>query len=216
MKYYLHIFICIFLFAHSSLQAAILTTGLKYPTSHHTAINPIALQTALNKVQKALQTGKITHANTLTLVDFSQPSSQKRLWVIDLNSGKILLNTFTTHGRMSGKLYANHFSNQPSSLQSSLGLYKMLNTYYGKHGLSMKLLGLEPLINDNAFARHIVIHGAEYATARFIKMYHSAGRSFGCFAVPPFILQKLINYTASGGLLYAYSNKVNTNKMRII
>jgi hypothetical protein len=135
----------------------------------------------------------------------SQPSVNKRLYVIDLEKQKLLLRTYVAHGRNSGELYAKKFSNDISSYQTSLGFYQTLTTYQGKHGLSLKLKGLETGFNTNALDRAVVIHGADYASESFIRKNGRLGRSLGCPAVPYEIHKDLIETIKNGACLFVYS-----------
>lgn len=126
----------------------------------------------------------INEKNILTLIDFSLPSSKKRLWVINLDEKKVLFHELVAHGRNSGNLYAEEFSNVKNSNTSSLGFYLTGEKYHGKYGLSLRLDGQEKGFNDNARARAIVLHGADYASEAFVKAQGRLGRSFGCPAVP--------------------------------
>jgi L,D-transpeptidase catalytic domain len=146
-----------------------------------------------------LEKNIILHPDYLTICDFSQSSKQKRLYLIDLASNKIVLNTYVAHGRNSGCEYATRFSNSPSSLQSSLGFYITKNTYKGEHGLSLRVEGLEPGINDNAYQRAIVIHGAAYIGNG------CTGRSYGCPAVPQKQSKTIINTIKNGTCLFVYN-----------
>lgn len=143
----------------------------------------------------------------LTLIDFSLPSTEKRLWVIDLIEKKILLNTVVAHGRNSGMLMAERFSNRPESYQSSLGFYKTGETYFGKHGYSLRLDGLEKGINDQARNRAIVIHGADYAREEVAKMSGRLGRSLGCPAVPSELSKEVIDLIKDGSLLFIFADQ---------
>ena len=116
----------------------------------------------------------------LTIIDFSKPSNDQRLWVINMETKRLLIHSLVAHGRNSGELMAAHFSNKINSLQSSLGFYRTGVAYQGKHGLSLKLHGLEKGINDQAEKRAIVIHGAEYVSEIFVKRNGRLGRSQGC------------------------------------
>ena len=127
--------------------------------------------------------GKLDNENVLSIVDFTLPSTHKRLFVIDLENFKLLFNTYVAHGRNSGKEYANRFSNSPESHMSSLGFYITQQTYYGEHGLSLRLEGEEKGINDNAASRAIVIHPADYVSENTVKSLGFLGRSFGCPAL---------------------------------
>jgi len=141
----------------------------------------------------------------MAICDFTQSSRNKRLYVIDLLKKKLLLNTYVAHGRNSGSEFAEHFSNANSSFQSSLGFYKTLGTYQGKHGLSLKLEGLEKGINDRALERAIVMHGADYVSEAFIRNTGRLGRSLGCPAVSIADSKKLINMLYNGAGLFIYS-----------
>ena len=140
----------------------------------------------------------------LAIADFSQSSRQKRLYVIDFENQKLLLNTYVAHGRNSGQEYASKFSNVNSSYQSSLGFYRALGTYQGKHGLSLRLQGLEKNINDQAFDRAIVMHGADYVSEAFIRQTGRLGRSLGCPAVSQAEHQNLIKLLHNGAGLFLY------------
>lgn len=140
----------------------------------------------------------------LAIADFSQSSRNKRLYVIDFSNQKVLLNTYVAHGRNSGQEYASKFSNINSSYQSSLGFYKGLGTYQGKHGLSLRLQGLEKNINDQAFERAIVMHGADYVSEDFIRQTGRLGRSLGCPAVSQAEHQQLIKMLQNGAGLFLY------------
>ena len=139
------------------------------------------------------------------MVDFSMPSDCKRLYVIDTQSGKILINTYVAHGSGSGTRLPTVFSNEEESHQSSLGAMVIGKTYHGKHGLSLHLAGLEPGINNNVAARSIVMHSASYVTPSYIQAHHSAGRSWGCFAVGPSMLPIRIPMLQGGSMLFAYA-----------
>ena len=140
----------------------------------------------------------------LSIVDFTQPSSHKRLYVIDLTTRRLLFNTYVSHGRNSGELVPKAFSNVNASFQSSLGFYQTMNTYQGKHGLSLKLRGLEKDFNDNAFARSIVMHGADYVCEDIIKQTGRLGRSQGCPAVSMEMSTPIIQAIKGGSCLFLY------------
>ncbi|MGM9508300.1 murein L,D-transpeptidase catalytic domain family protein [Larkinella sp. GY13] len=141
----------------------------------------------------------------LSIVDLSQPSNKKRLYVIDLDQQKLLFQTYVAHGRNSGELMAASFSNTFSSFQSSLGFYQTLNTYQGKHGLSLQLKGLEQGFNDNAFSRAIVMHGADYVCEDFIRKTGRLGRSQGCPAIANAVSKDIIQAIKGGSCLFVYS-----------
>ncbi len=142
--------------------------------------------------------------NVISVVDFSQPSNNKRFYLIDLDTRQVIYQDYVAHGRNTGNLMAEKFSNTPHSNQSSLGFYKTAETYNGKHGLSLKLDGLEKGINDKARQRAIVIHAAKYAEESFIRKYGRLGRSFGCPALPARNYEEIIELIKGGTLLFIY------------
>lgn len=146
-----------------------------------------------------------TTKTVLTIADLSQPSSQKRLYVIDLQRKKVLFHTYVAHGRNSGDLVPSQFSNVPSSLQSSLGFYQTLTTYTGRHGLSLQLKGLEKGFNDNVYNRNIVLHGAAYVCEDTIRKTGRLGCSEGCPAVPYADSKGIIKVVKNGSCLFVYA-----------
>ncbi|HSD15192.1 MAG TPA: murein L,D-transpeptidase catalytic domain family protein [Flavobacterium sp.] len=146
----------------------------------------------------------VVQKDILTIVDFSLSSTQKRLWVIDMVTNTILLQSVVSHGRNSGEEFANSFSNESNSNKSSLGFYTTGETYNGKHGLSLKLDGLEYGINNNARNRAVVMHGADYAAEGIIKQQGRLGRSQGCPAVPYAIHKEIINLIKNKSCLFIY------------
>lgn len=164
-----------------------------------------AYQFALQGFQKLVMLGKVKNPDLLTIVDFSQPSTKKRMYIIDLKRKVLLEHSLVAHGRKTGELMARSFSNTLESNQSSLGFYITSDTYQGKHGLSLRLDGMEKNINDNARERAIVIHGADYATEGFCKSTGYLGRSHGCPAVPAKNSKTIINTLGNGSCLFIYS-----------
>lgn len=146
----------------------------------------------------------IRKTGVLTIVDYSLPSNQKRLYVLDMNEGRILINSLAAHGRNSGLVYASDFSNQPSSLKTSLGFFVTGNTYKGSNGYSLKLNGCEKGINDKAMERAIVMHGADYVNDNFIQQNGYLGRSHGCPALPQNISKKVIDIIKGGSCVFLY------------
>ncbi|WP_276499718.1 murein L,D-transpeptidase catalytic domain family protein [Pontibacter litorisediminis] len=142
----------------------------------------------------------------LSVVDFTKSSAQKRLWIIDLKSKKILFNTLVAHGRNTGQDKATQFSNENGSYMSSLGFYITDATYYGKHGLSLRLQGMDEGYNSNAMERAIVMHGADYATEKFVKQYGRLGRSLGCPAIPREISSDVIEAIKDKSVLYIHGS----------
>ncbi len=135
----------------------------------------------------------ISAKELLTVVDFNKSSTQKRLWIIDLAAQKLLFNTLVAHGQGSGDDMAQKFSNLANSHQSSLGFYVTSDIYYGKHGRSMKLDGMDKGFNSNAKDRAVVVHGAEYVSESFIQQRGRLGRSHGCPALPVELSDKIID-----------------------
>lgn len=166
-------------------------------------LNKEALLYAVRGQQILVEKGQVSNSDILTVCDFSQPSTSKRMYIIDIKHFKVLMNTYVAHGRNSGLVYAENFSNKIESLQSSLGFYVTKQTYVGKHGLSLKLSGKDRGYNDNAEARAVVVHGAEYiGDGRASSAY--MGRSFGCPAVPQHLASKVINTIKDGTCLFIY------------
>jgi L,D-transpeptidase catalytic domain len=153
--------------------------------------------------------GRIVNKKVISIVDFSQPSSKKRLFVIDMAKKKVLFNTYVAHGINSGKEYAQQFSNIPESNKSSLGFYETAGTYVGKNGYSLHLSGLEKGINDNAYNRDIVMHGADYVSETYVQMQGYIGRSQGCPAVPEKLHKPIIDKIKNGTCLFIYSPDKN-------
>jgi hypothetical protein len=169
------------------------------------ALSRQAFEYALEGYKSLKTAGELSNDRILSIVDFSLPSSQKRLFIIDIISGKLLFNTFVSHGRNSGAAMATQFSNRPESNQSSLGFYVTGDTYRGEHGYSLKLEGMERGINDNAYMRKIVVHGAPYVNEKVIAQKGFIGRSLGCPAIPDRLKTAVINVIRNGSCLFLYS-----------
>ena len=154
----------------------------------------------LRLVQKKI----IRKEDYFTICDFSQSSNNKRLYLVDMVNNKIILNTYVAHGRNSGGEYATRFSNRSKSLQSSLGFYITQNTFYGEHGLSLRLTGLEKGYNDKALRRNIVVHGADYIGDQRLQSNNYMGRSYGCPAIPRKECNEIINKIKNGSCIFIY------------
>lgn len=163
-----------------------------------------AMLMAIKGQQVLAQRGVLNKDNVVAICDFSQSSKAKRLYIIDTKNYRVLMNTYVAHGRNSGLNYAENFSNRPESLQSSLGFYVTKSTYFGKHGLSLKLSGQENGFNDKAESRAVVIHGADYIGDNRLQSPYM-GRSFGCPAVPQELSAKVIDLLKDGTCLFIYS-----------
>ena len=172
-------------------------------------LNRDAYSYALQGFEHLQDEGAVSNDSVLTVIDFSLPSYKKRLFVIDLNSGELLFNTYVSHGRNSGTDMAKRFSNRYNSYQSSPGFYITGKTYYGEHGFSLRLDGKEKGINDNAFVRKIVMHPADYVSNYSIKAKGYLGRSLGCPAIPNAVHKPLINTIKDGSCLFIYSPDSN-------
>jgi len=163
-----------------------------------------AWQYAVKGYKKLLAKGRIGNTDVITICDFSLSSRQKRLFIIDLKNGELLLNTYVAHGRRSGMEYARSFSNKTNSHQSSLGFYITRNQYYGENGLSLRLDGIEKGFNDKALRRNIVIHGSGYANDDFLNTNSFLGRSYGCPAVPEGEIETIVNTIKEGSCFFIY------------
>lgn len=143
--------------------------------------------------------------DVLTLIDFSRPSTDKRLFVFDMKERKMLFSSVVSHGKNSGEKYATSFSNEYGSYKSSLGFYLTGTTYQGKKGYSLILDGLEKGINDRARERAIVMHGAAYANPSVVSKGGRLGRSFGCPAVPQQLSRPIIDAIKGGSVMYIFA-----------
>ncbi len=152
----------------------------------------------------------------LTIIDYTKPSCDRRFYVIDLVNRKLLYHTLVAHGKNSGELYCNKVSNRPRSLQSSPGFFLTAESYSGRHGYSMRLDGMEPGLNDQARARAIVIHGAEYVAQHYVDDVGYIGKSFGCPALPLEINQKIIDLIKGGTCLYIHTSDRNYSDLTTI
>ena len=142
--------------------------------------------------------------STLTVIDYSKPSTEKRLWVFDMQSHELLYEELVAHGQGSGDNLANVFSNEPETHASSLGLFATEDTYVGKNGYSLRLRGLDEGFNHRARERAIVMHGAPYVSDDFVKAHGRLGRSWGCPALREGVAREVIDRVKGNGLLFAY------------
>ena len=159
---------------------------------------------ALGAATCAVRSGDIRNVPTLTVIDYSRPSTEKRLWVFDLNTRTLLYRELVAHGAGSGDIRANQFSNEPDTHASSLGLFVAGDSYVGKNGYSMRLTGLDEGFNDRALERAIVMHGAPYVSDEFARTHGRLGRSWGCPALRDGIAREVIDRVKGGGLLFVY------------
>jgi hypothetical protein len=162
------------------------------------------LRMALRATTCAAEQGKVKRRDLLTVIDYSLPSSQPRLFVFDLEARRLLFRELVAHGKNSGGDSANYFSNSPGSLATSLGLFVTADTYVGSNGYSLRLKGLEEGVNDMAMDRAIVMHGASYVSRAAIKAMGRLGRSWGCPAVRKEVAKKMIDTLRGGSPIFAY------------
>lgn len=153
-------------------------------------------------------------ANRLAVIDYSRPSLERRMWVFDLSRRSLLQREFVAHGRESGELFAERFSNLPGSHQSSLGLFRGAESYRGRHGHSLRLDGLEAGLNDLARARALVIHGADYVAPDWVQKYGRMGRSLGCPAVQQEVIRLVVDQLEDGQYLFAWHPQLAEDRYR--
>ncbi len=168
------------------------------------AIDGDLFDLALRAVERAVTSGSIADPSTLTVIDYSRPSTAKRLWVFDLREKALLYEELVAHGQGSGENLATRFSNTPDSHQSSLGLFLTEDTYVGRNGYSLRLRGLDEGFNDRAHERAIVMHGAPYVNDEFARKDGRLGRSWGCPALSDGVARAVIDRVKGTGLLFAY------------
>jgi len=202
----------------ADVRPAVVPAGLKtrlYDTPNSTpsdawgveergSIDPAVLDLALGAVACAVKSGSIDDPSTLTVIDYSRPSTEKRLWVFDLHSRALLYEELVAHGKGSGDDLATQFSNEPDSHQSSLGLFLTEDTYVGRNGYSLRLRGLDEGFNDLAYERAIVMHGAPYVGEEFARTMGRLGRSWGCPALREGVARAVIDRVKGSGLVFSY------------
>lgn len=164
------------------------------------------LKLALDARACAIAAGSAKPSPRLAVIDYSLPSTRKRLWIFDLERGEVLFAEHVAHGRGSGEDIATRFSNEEGSYQSSLGLFVGAETYLGENGYSLRLDGLEPGFNDRARERLIVMHGADYVDPLQALKQGRLGRSWGCPAVRTAIARPLLDSLKQGQLIFAYAD----------
>lgn len=166
-------------------------------------LNSNVLSLALTAMDCAVRNGEPS-SNRLAVIDYSLPSSKERLWVFDLKKQKLMHKELVAHGKNSGEKMASQFSNRLGSLQTSIGLFRTRDTYYGSNGYSLRLEGLEAGVNDRAMERAIVMHGAPYVSQAFSRQHGRIGRSWGCPAVRAGVARTLIDNLKGGQFLFSY------------
>ena len=152
----------------------------------------------------------LTQSDTVVIIDFDLPSYMKRMFIVDLNTMQVLDSSLVAHGKNTGDVLASNFSNKNGSLKSSLGFFLTNEQYHGKHGLSLRLDGLERGVNSNARSRNIVIHSASYVSDKFIHDNQRLGRSFGCPAIPQKDYETRLNFMTKPTLIFMHSSRSNS------
>ena len=187
-------------------SAPFLATATLLARLHQSApgLDAGVLSLALDARDCAIRSGATPDAQRLAVIDYSRPSTERRLWVFDVTEVRLLHAEYVAHGRNSGGNFATAFSNRDGSHQSSLGLFETTDTYIGGNGYSLRMDGLEPGVNDKAMSRAIVMHGARYVDPVAGERQGRLGRSFGCPALRPVIARKVIDTLKGGQLLFAY------------
>ncbi|MNF33578.1 hypothetical protein D3C84_143960 [compost metagenome] len=189
----------------SPALAASTTHQALYNSLAHAApeLNPQALKSALSAMRCAVNNGA-RRAEHLAVIDYSQPSTERRLWIFDLRKKALVLRDLVAHGQMSGENFATRFSNRVGSYQSSLGLFRTQESYQGAHGYSLRMDGLEPGFNDQARDRAIVIHAADYVSPLWSERQGRIGRSQGCPAVRPQVARQVIDKLKDGQFMFSW------------
>ncbi|GGB11303.1 hypothetical protein GCM10011511_38630 [Puia dinghuensis] len=190
--------------AKAAAFAAEVTTLYQEFDLQEVGLTKKAFEYALKGYHYLLDHHWLNKTNIISICDLSQSSRNKRLYVLDLDQKKVLVNTYVAHGRNSGTEFANSFSNSPSSHKSSLGFYVTQGTYMGNNGLSLKIRGMERGFNDRAGSRNVVVHGSQYVGPDFLEMNRFCGRSYGCPAVPADESETIIDLIKEGSLLFIY------------
>ena len=167
-------------------------------------LNPRVFDLALRAASCAAKSGTVEDFSTLTVIDYSRPSTEKRLWVFDLRARVLRYEELVAHGSGSGENLPTSFSNEPDTHQSSLGLFRTEAAYFGKNGYSLRLHGLDEGFNDKAYERAIVMHGAPYVSDDVARAQGRLGRSWGCPALRLGIVREVIDTVKGSGLIFAY------------
>jgi len=195
--------------AHSASLPSTLAKGVD-------GLSPKVLRAAFDAMSGARARGVSGRDDLLTVIDYSLPSTQPRLWVLDLQRGKVLFHELVAHGAGSGDLYATHFSNVNDSRQTSLGLFVTADTYEGGNGYSLRLRGLDAGLNDMAEKRNIVMHGAWYVSDDHIRQFGRIGRSWGCPALPAGEAPRVIDTIKGGSFIYSYAGPAAASTQRTL
>jgi hypothetical protein len=180
------------------------SAAAKWDVSALGTIDADVFQLAVNAADCAVRSGAVTNPSTLTVIDYSRPSTAERLWVFDLRSRELVYEELVAHGQGSGGNLPTQFSNEPETHATSLGLFVTADTYVGRNGYSLRLDGLDRGFNDRARDRAIVMHGAPYVSPEFVRAQGRLGRSWGCPALRNAVARDVIDLVKGGGLVFAY------------
>jgi hypothetical protein len=178
--------------------------SIVYRTAEPAGLSPAVLDLALTAVRCGITSGDLVDPPTLTVIDYSRPSLEPRLWVFDLATGELLFRELVAHGVNTGDNMARHFSDVPESRQTSIGLFVARETYVGSNGYSLRMDGLEPGFNGRARERAIVMHGAPYVDERLAATQGRLGRSWGCPALREAVARDVIDTLRDGGVVFSY------------
>ena len=198
------LFLCAAILGVCAVVSSIRLSAHAWSAGERGTINQDVFELALGAVTCAVRSGSIEDPSTLTVIDYSRPSTAKRLWVFDLREQSLLYEELVAHGQGSGENLATSFSNEPDSHQSSLGLFLTEDTYVGKNGYSLRLRGLDEGFNDRAYERAIVMHGAPYVSDEVARTNGRLGRSWGCPALREGVARAIIDRVKGAGLVFAY------------
>lgn len=196
--------LCVGALSVGTVDAAAWSPRVDTSAEARSGISPQVLDLALGAVRCAVTSGDIAAPPTLTVIDYSRPSVDPRLWVFDLRDGALLFKDLVAHGKASGENMAERFSDDENSHESSLGLFVTRDTYIGHNGYSLRLDGLEPGVNDHAMARAIVMHGAPYVSEAVAQKQGRLGRSWGCPALREAVAHQIIDTVRNGGVVFSY------------
>lgn len=204
-RYGAHLFVCLSILTTPALATQGNNLSHKLDSLNRLApeLDRTVLGHALAAMQCAERSGE-PPAERLAVIDFSRPSSEQRLWIFDLRRQRLLLHDLVAHGQGSGDDLAEQFSNIEGSFQSSIGLFRTAESYQGRHGYSLRMDGLEPGVNDLARQRAIVIHAADYVDPEWITRQGRIGRSQGCPAVRPEVVDHVVDSLKDGQFLFAW------------
>lgn len=208
MKKTTYTIVLLFIFSNSALatKATSLDATAKDIAAKTTNLKPKVVKLAIEAFYKAKQAGVAVKKPILTVIDYTLASTQKRLWVVDLEKKQVLYTSMCAHGKYSGENYTTSFSNRVGSLQTSIGLFLTEGTYFGRDGYTLRLEGLEKGFNDKAKDRLIVFHGAPYVDQKFAAVAGRIGRSWGCPAVEKPLAKPIINTIKDGTLIFSFYN----------